>query len=146
MQVFVVLVLELFVKTTAKLAYVLGVCYGFWGWHLYELVLGLFELLAFVLYGDFLGLPWLLACMDWTLILIAIVFASTLMEFLLNRLNNLRAKSLQKWLHTGIANFTRNTTDELNGRISDITVLIISILYSILDDSIVIFAQLEALH
>ena len=89
MQIFVVLILEFFIKSFTELTDVVWIRYRFGLGHIDELVLSLLEFFPLVFNGNFLGLPWFLG-LNWPLVRIAIILATPFMELFLNGFNNLR--------------------------------------------------------
>lgn len=104
MQIFVILILELFIESLAKLTYVFWVSHCFWWGNFDKLVLCGLELFSLIFYWYFLRLSFFVSRKR-SFIMIAVILPSTLVEFFLYRFNYLRSKSLQKWLHARISDF-----------------------------------------
>jgi hypothetical protein len=103
-QIFVILILELFIESLAKLTYVFWVSHCFWWGNFDKLVLCGLELFSLIFYWYFLRLSFFVSRKR-SFIMIAVILPSTLVEFFLYRFNYLRSKSLQKWLHARISDF-----------------------------------------
>ena len=109
-HVSVVLILEFFIKTTTEFAHIFLVIDFFLGRNFDELILSFFELFPRLFDGYLLG-SFLSLCRQNLLLVISVIPASHLLEFILNTFDYLRPEVFQEGLHTSKSNLIGNSTN-----------------------------------